>query len=52
MIPPDEMRFLSTYLFGDEAGQTATRRIDRRVQRLPGLEHLQLVEQAVTALAA
>ncbi len=52
VIPAAEMRFLSSYLFGDEEGRTATRRIDRRLQRLPGLDQLNLVEAAVTTLAA
>ena len=52
VIPPAEMRFLSDYLFGDDDGRAMTRRIDRRVQRLPGLEQLELVEHAVTTLAA
>jgi hypothetical protein len=46
------MRFLSDYLFGDDDGRAMTRRIDRRIQRLPGLEQLELVERAVTTLAA
>jgi hypothetical protein len=52
VIPPEEMRFLSDYLFGREDGLETMRRIDRRVQRLPGLDDLRLVENAVTTLAA
>jgi hypothetical protein len=52
VIPPAEMRFLASYLFADDAGATATQRIDRRMQRLPGLEGLHLVEDALGALAA
>jgi hypothetical protein len=52
VIPPAEMRFLSEYLFGREDGLETMRRIDRRVQRLPGLDDLRLVENAVTTLVA
>lgn len=52
VVPPAEMRFLSEYLFGDEDGLAAARRIDRRVRRMPGLAGLQLVERAVFAPAA
>jgi hypothetical protein len=52
VVPPADMHFLSSYLFGDDDGRASTRRIDRRVQRLPGLEDLTLVESAVMALAA
>ena len=50
--PPAEMRFRSVYLFGDEPGRVATRRIDRRMQRLRGLEDLTLVEDAIDTLAS
>ncbi len=52
VIPPSEMRFLSDYLFHDGEGRAAMQRIDRRVQRFPGLADLHLVEDAVGALAA
>jgi hypothetical protein len=52
VIPPAEMRFLARYLFGDADGFAATQRIDRRVDRLPGLADLHLVERAVTKTAA
>jgi hypothetical protein len=52
VIPPAEMRAMAGYLFGDDAGRAAIARIDRRMQRLPGLEGLTLVDDAVTALAA
>ena len=38
VIPPAEMRNLARYLFGDADGVAATQRIDRRVDRLPGLD--------------
>jgi hypothetical protein len=52
VIPPAEMRFLSAFLFGDPSGLAAAQRIDRRVQRLPGLHGLHLVEDSVGRLAA
>jgi hypothetical protein len=36
----------------DEAGQTAARRIDRQIDRLPGLAGLHLVETATSGQAA
>ena len=47
VMPEDEMRFLADYLMTDEAGQEAARRIDRQIDRLPGLAGLDLVTTAV-----
>ena len=47
VMPPGEVRFLVSHLFGDEAGIDVARRIDRQVDRLPGLEGLRLVETTV-----
>ena len=44
-----EVDFLRTYLFGDEDGLTMAERIDRRVDRLPGLDGLHLLTSAVAA---
>jgi hypothetical protein len=41
-----EVRFMARHLFGDEAGRQAARRIDRCVDRLPGLAGLRLAERA------
>jgi hypothetical protein len=49
VMPPGEVRFLSRYLFGDDAGLEVARRIDRQVDRLPGLEGLHLLEHATVA---
>jgi hypothetical protein len=49
VMPKAEIRFLATYLFGDEQGRKAAERIDRQIDRLPGLEGLRLVDNAVTA---
>ncbi|MHB1519004.1 MAG: hypothetical protein ACYCYQ_12105 [Acidimicrobiales bacterium] len=51
VVPDREVDFLRTYLFGDEAGRSVAQRIDRRVDRLPGLEGLHLLQGAVGAAA-
>jgi hypothetical protein len=47
VMPGDEVRFLVDHLFGDAEGVRAARRIDRHVDRLPGLSALNLVAAAV-----
>jgi hypothetical protein len=47
VMPKAEIRFLATYLFGDEQGLIAAKRVDRQIDRLPGLEGLHLLEGAV-----
>ena len=47
VMPPAEIRFLAEYLFGDQAGREVARRLDRQIDRLPGLCGLSLVERAV-----
>ena len=47
VMPDDEVSFLVSHLFGDEDGAKVAQRIDRQVDRLPGLEGLHLVESAV-----
>jgi hypothetical protein len=49
VVPDQEVNFLRTYLFGDQDGQAMADRIDRRVDRLPGLDGLHLLQGAVTA---
>jgi len=49
VMPHDDVRFLSTHLFGDQQGVEAARRIDRQVDRLPGLEGLHLFERAIAS---
>ena len=46
-MPEAETRFLARYLMTDEAGREAARRIDRQIDRLPGLAGLDLVTTAV-----
>ena len=47
VMPDDEVRFLVSHLFGDEEGAKVAERIDKQVDRLPGLEGLHLVESTV-----
>ncbi len=49
VVPDQEVDFLRSYLFGDRDGQAMADRIDRRVDRLPGLDGLHLLQGAVTA---
>jgi hypothetical protein len=51
VMPPGEVRFLVSHLFGDEEGEKAAQRIDRHVDRFPGLDGLHLVEKAVTQMS-
>jgi hypothetical protein len=51
VVPDQEVDFLRTYLFGDDDGRAMAERIDRRVDRLPGLEGLNLLRGAVTVAA-
>ncbi len=51
VVPDREVDFLRRYLFGDEDGKAMADRIDRRVDRLPGLGGLYLLRDAVSAAA-
>jgi hypothetical protein len=46
VMPDAEVRFLVDYLLGGEDGLAVARRIDRRVDALPGLADLHLIESA------
>ena len=46
VMEEEEVGFLAGYLMGDEAGRLAARRVDRQIDRLPGLAGLCLVERA------
>jgi rubrerythrin len=52
IMEPADTDFLIAHLFGGADGVAFTERIDRRIDRLPGLEGLGLVHGAVTARAA
>jgi hypothetical protein len=52
VMPKDEIRFLVGHLFNDSTGLAAAQRIDRQIDRLPGLQGLHLVENSVAELAA
>jgi hypothetical protein len=43
LMPHDATAHMVTYLFGDAEGLAMVERIDRRIERLPGLEGLGLV---------
>ncbi len=49
VVPGPEVDFLRAYLFGDDDGRAMADRIDRRVDRLPGLGGLNLLRGAVAA---
>jgi hypothetical protein len=51
VVSDAEVRFLGSYLFGDDDGRAVADRIDRRVDRLPGLDGLNLLRGAVSAAA-
>jgi hypothetical protein len=46
VMPESEVGHLVSFLFGDESGERAVARIDRAIDRLPGLEGLGLVGAA------
>ena len=49
VVPAEETAFMAQHLFADDAGRAAADRIDRRVQRLPGLGGLTLARDAAAA---
>jgi hypothetical protein len=51
VVEDQEVDFLRVYLFGDEDGKAWAERIDRRVDRLPGLSGLNLLRGTVSAAA-
>lgn len=52
VMPATETRHLAAFLMSGPDGLATVRRIDRRVDRLPGLGGLQLLERSVGALGA
>jgi hypothetical protein len=47
LMPASELAFASRYLFGDDQGRQASARVDRQIDRLPGLEGLHLLSHAI-----
>jgi hypothetical protein len=47
VMPESEVRFLTSFLFGDPDGLAAADRIDKNLDRFPGLQGLGLVRRAV-----
>jgi hypothetical protein len=47
VMPDAETQFLARYLMTDELGRAAAQRIDRQIDRLPGLGGLDLVTAAI-----
>jgi len=52
VMPAAETSHLATYLMSGPEGLAAARRIDKRVDRLPGLAGLGLLERSIRALGA
>ena len=52
VMPEAETQFLVQHLFGDQPGRGAAARLDRRIDRLPGLAGLGLAEGAVAHATA
>jgi hypothetical protein len=46
--PRSEAEFMGRYLFGDEDGRAAARRVDDTIRRLPGFETVRLLEAWMT----
>ena len=52
VMSPSEVRFMVHHLFGDASGTDTAERIDRRIDRLPGLDGLRLIQGAAERYAA
>jgi hypothetical protein len=52
IMPAEETAHLARYLMSGDEGLEAARRVDRRVDRLPGLGGLALVERSIRSLGA
>lgn len=50
LMPAPEVDHMATYLFGDDGGRAAAARIDRCIDRLPGLAGMNLVSQRLARL--
>jgi len=49
VMPDEEVAFMATYLFGDDAGKAAAARVDMQIDRLPGLDGLELLTSSARA---
>jgi hypothetical protein len=47
VMPPAEVSFMSSHLFDGPDGIEAARRVDRCIDRIPGLEDLHLLEGSI-----
>ena len=52
VMPDEELTHLTRFLFDGSDGLAAAQRIDRQVDRLPGLQGLGLLERSITSRAA
>lgn len=52
VMPAEEVDHLTRFLFTGSDGMAAAQRIDRQIDRLPGLGGLSLLERSITARAA
>jgi hypothetical protein len=52
IMAQDEVRFLARYLFTGDEGLAAATRVDRHIDRLPGLSGLELLGRSVSELSA
>ena len=52
VMPPGEVRFLVEFLFSGPDGRSAAERVDRQIDRLPGLSGLRLLAGEVDRLVA
>ncbi len=50
VMPPEETGFVLSYLLGDAEGRRQAERLDRRIDRLPGLAGLGLLRRVVEAI--
>ena len=52
VVPKEETAFLVQYLLGGDGGASVVRRLDQKLDRMPGLAGLRLVEQEVVRWSA
>jgi hypothetical protein len=52
VMEPADAQFMVRYLFGGDDGRAMVARLDRRIERLPGLDGLGLIESARSRLVA